>query len=330
VPSLNAHRPIAIAVFVVTLVGASGCGGGDPSTHVVAGEEAQPTADATAYPPNSWMAKLDPPLAGDAVPVACFDANRDQRINGADAPDLAGLDIVLTDPAGCLPPMPRREWFAVDPPDLSCRAGVPRPLLIVAIGGGGTDLLDTNEGVSAGLIDVVNGVRAATADTQRPTGVFLTTAAIKAADMPQKRMEEWLTHDLVHRLGESPCLRAVLIGHSHGAVIATTLLAALEGQYADRLYGVLLDRSLLYYDHPADEFPLRAPVLNVYQTNEGWHGEPLTSTNVINFDDSSDVAPREPREGPEPIVSVAHSTLDDAQGARAAIIEHVIAWLGGN
>ena len=120
----------------------------------------------------------------------------------------------------------------------------------------------------------------------------------------------------------------VIVGHSHGAVVVTSVLAALEAAYEDRVFGVLLDRSLLYYDHEAAEFPVRAAVLNVFQTNEGWHGEALLTTNVINIDASSEVAPQEPRDGPLPIVAVRHSTLDDAAGVQRIVVDHVMTWLG--
>jgi pimeloyl-ACP methyl ester carboxylesterase len=271
------------------------------------------------------MAQLDPPVIGDAVPIACFDANRDLHLDADDSPHLFGLDIVLVKKDGCLPPLARREWFTTESP--VCGVASQRAALIVAVGGGGTDLLDTNEGVSAGLIEIVNGLRAYTASAGVHAGVLLTTSAIKGADMPQTRLEQWLTHDLGRRLDAAPCLRVVLAGHSHGAVVITTVLAALENTYADRVYGVLLDRSLLYYDHEATAFPQQALVLNVFQTNEGWHGESLDSPNVINLDMSGSTAPREPREGPEPIMAVAHSTLDDSLAVQSAIVSHVAAWL---
>jgi hypothetical protein len=199
--------------------------------------------------------------------------------------------------------------------------------LIVAVAGGGSDLLDTNEGVSAGLIDIVNGIRVGAGSAGVQTAVVITTAAIKDADLPQTRMEEWLVAQLREALSRTPCLHAVIIGHSHGAVVTTTVLARLEGAFGDRLYGVLLDRSLLYYDHAASEMPVRAAVLNVFQTNEGWHGDKVDTPNVVNLDASNERAPREPRQAPVPLVAVAHSTLDDAAGVREAVVQQAVAWL---
>jgi pimeloyl-ACP methyl ester carboxylesterase len=251
-------------------------------------------------------------------------------VNGADAAGLTGVDIPLVRGDACALFGQRREWFVADsdiPP--ACTPATPAPLLVVAIGGGGTQLLDRNEGVSVGLIDIVNGVRAQAAAAGVSTGVILMTSAIESADLPQTRMEQWLAADLRRRIDATPCLRVVLIGHSHGAVLATSVMAALEDRYGDRMYGVLLDRSLLYYDRQAMELPQRAPLLNIFQLNEGWHGEPINSPNAINLDASAEVAPREPRDGPLPMVAVAHSTLDDSTGVQREIADLVGYWLRG-
>ena len=195
---------------------------------------------------------------------------------------LEGIDIPLLGRDACLPPVgPRRaEWFVGEPaPPLTCDGTGPAPVVVVAIGGGGSDLLDGELGVSVGLIDIVNGVRAQAAAASLSSNVILMTAAIDLADQPQTRMEQWLAADLRHRMEALPCLRAVLIGHSHGAVLATSVLAALDARFGARLYGVVMDRSLLYYDRHAVELPQRASILNVYQTNEGWHGKPPSNTS---------------------------------------------------
>ena len=271
------------------------------------------------------MARLQPPAEGDAILLACLDGNGDQVLDGRDRPELRDAVIPLRTAHGCLPPRTRREWFASSR-ELRCD-GDSAPALIVAVAGGGSDLLDTNEGVSAGLIDIVNGIRSRVVPAGVETGVVISTAAIKDADLPQSRMEEWLVAELREALLRTPCLRAVVIGHSHGAVVTTTVLARLEAAFGERLFGVLLDRSLLYYDHAASELPAAAAMLNVFQKNEGWHGEPLDTPNVTNVDASGEQAPKEPRNAPAPLVAVAHSTLDDAAGVQEAIALQVLAWL---
>ena len=280
------------------------------------------------YSPGSWMAKLDPPMRGTALAIGCLDRNADGRLNGSDAAELEGLDIPLVRGEACTLLGLRREWFVADQdPPLTCEAAAPAPLLVVAIGGGGTQLLDRDQGVSVGLIDIVNGLRAEAAGAGVSSGVILMTSAIEPADLPQTRMEEWLAADLRRRFDATPCLRVVLMGHSHGAVVITSVMAALEDRYGDRMYGVLLDRSLLYYDRTATEFPQRAALLNVYQLNEGWHGDWIDAPNVTNFDASGEVAPRDPRDGPLPIVPVSHPTLDDASGVQRQVVEEAMTWL---
>src|SRR5205814_10629836 len=102
---------------------------------------------------------------------------------------------------------------------------------------------------------------------------ILTSSAITGANPGQTSMEHWLTHDIAARLDAMPCLRTVLIGHSHGAVTVTSVTAALDARYSNRLYGVVIDRSSVLYDRFATDYPAKTPLLNVFQLNEGWHGE---------------------------------------------------------
>ena len=326
---------LALATLLVVAAAAAACATSDaagPVQDVVSGAYAVPSEisapPSPVYPRDSWMAKLQPPASGRAIGIGCLDSNADSRVNGDDSVELQGLDIPLVRGDSCALLGQRREWFVADgdiPP--TCEPASPAPLLIVAIGGGGTQLLDRNEGVSVGLIDIVNGIRTQATAGAVKTGVVLLTSAIESADLPQTRMEQWLAADLRRRLEATPCLRVVLIGHSHGAVVATTVMAALEDRYGGRMYGVLLDRSLLYYDRQATELPRRAVVLNIFQLNEGWHGEPINTPNAINLDASSEVAPREPRDGPLPVIAVAHSTLDDSTGVQREIVDRVEDWL---
>ena len=325
----------ACLLLIVACAACSTSDAASSSHGIVKGAYAIPSTSPAApaspeYPRESWMTKLQPPMQGRAIGIGCLDNNGDGRVNGVDALELQGIDIPLVRGDACRLLGQRREWFVADsdiPP--TCDASAPAPLLVVAIGGGGTQLLDRNEGVSVGLIDIVNGIRTRATAGAVTAGVILMTSAIESADLPQTRMEQWLAADLRRRLDATPCLRAVLIGHSHGAVVATSVMAALENRFAGRMYGVLLDRSLLYYDRQATELPRRAALLDIFQRNEGWHGEPINSPNAINIDASAEVAPREPRDGPLPIVAVAHSTLDDSTGVQREIVDLVGNWLRG-
>lgn len=274
------------------------------------------------------MDGLSGPRDGRAVQMACVDANGDGRLNAGDGNDLSGIDVQLAAGA-CGGPSRHRDYFAGAPSDSSAdNCAAPRqPMLIVVIGGGGTNLLDSSSGVSVGLLDIRNLLYDRAAQAGVASTTVLAAAAIAGADLPQTRMEQWLRLDLERRLLASPCLRAVLIGHSHGGVAVTSVIAALEGAFTGRLYGAVIDRSTALYDHPAPEMPHVAPLLNVFQLNEGWHGVPLNQPNVIDADESNEIAPKDPRVGREPVVTVTHTNLDDSTGVQMFIVERIVRWL---
>ena len=139
--------------------------------------------------------------------------------------------------------------------------------------------------------------------------------------------EPYLAHEsggLHHH--DSVELQALYVGHSHGAVIVSSALAALERRYPSRLFGVMLDRSVALYDRPATEMPQHVPLLNVFQLNEGWHGDVIDQPNITNADASWETAPADPRAGDETIVPVGHQTLDDSPGVQRGIVDRVMAW----
>jgi hypothetical protein len=201
-------------------------------------------------------------------------------------------------------------------------------VLVVLVGGGGTNLVDTSLGESIGMIETANEIQARLADANVPVAPVLTAAAITGADLPQTRMEAWLAHSLARRLDATPCLRAAVLGHSHGGVTVTSVLAEIERAYPGRLYGVLLDRSVALYDRVPDEFPAETPVLNVFQENEGWHGIPLGLPNVEDLDQSAALPAWPLGEGDHgpPAPPVTHLNLDDAPGVRGEIVERVVTW----
>ena len=70
----------------------------------------------------------------------------------------------------------------------------------------------------------------------------------------------------------------------------------------------------------------KAPLLNVYQLNEGWHGEPLPFANVTNIDASAETAPIAPSDGGGPTTHVTHKTLDDSPAAQHLIADAIMHW----
>src|SRR2546421_250417 len=73
----------------------------------------------------------------------------------------------------------------------NCAAPKP-PLLIVAVGGAGTDLLKAPEGESLGLLDIVNELQTRATVAGLSTLPILTSSAITGANPGQTSMEHWL------------------------------------------------------------------------------------------------------------------------------------------
>lgn len=284
----------------------------------------QPTPE-----PKTWIDGLATSRHGVAVLTSCLDANGDGTLNRDDSSDFGGLEIPLLDQFTCIDPAHHRDFYAGDPSDTatySCGAAQP-PALIVAIGSAGTDLFDSTQGESLGVLDVVNALQRRAQDDHIATVPLLSTSAIFGAEMPQTRNEEWIAHEVARRLDAMPCLRAVLIGHSHGAAAVTSVAATLDDRYGDRVYGVLIDRTTILYDRDATELPTKIPLLNEFQTNEGWHGNVFGQANITNADESGERAPVAPSDGGGGLALVSHKTLDDSVAVQHHIEDAVMAWL---
>ncbi len=280
--------------------------------------------------PRTWLRGLVGSNTGRPTLIACVDRNRDGRINGSDAPQYASLDISV--PSSwmlCGYDATYADFYdgpPSNPAGYSCAAGH-RPILIVAVGGAGTDLLNAPEGESLGLLDIVNQLEARAAAASFSSAPMLAASAIwGAADHAQTSMEQWLEAELTAKLDAMPCLRVALIGHSHGGATVTSVTHILDARYSSRMFGVIIDRSTVLYDRFALDYPARTPILNVYQRNEGWHGEYLPFPNVTNVDESAETAPIAPSDGGGPTAPVTHKTLDDSPGAQHLIVDSIMAW----
>jgi hypothetical protein len=102
--------------------------------------------------------------------------------------------------------------------------------------------------------------------------------------------------------------------------------AALDARYADRMLGVLIDRTVALYDRPATEMPALTRLLNFFQLNEGWHGVPIDQPNVENIDESDERAPVAPSDGGGGLAIVSHKTLDDAVAVQQQAVEKSVSW----
>ena len=280
--------------------------------------------------PASWIEGLDRSDDGETVLLACADTDGDGVLSAADRPEFATLAIGLDPELACARPGRSADYYAGTPSDAriyNCDA-VPAPALIVAIGSAGSDLLDPSSGESMGVLQIVNDLQAEAHDAGLATLPILSVSAIFGADPPQRSLELFLSHEVARRLDEMPCLRAVIIGHSHGGATVTAVTAALDAAYANRTYGVLIDRTTALYDRPETEYPQTIPLLNVYQLNEGWHGIALNRPNVYDIDQSYERAPIAPSdEGGGRVAPVSHKTLDDSPGVQRLVVDAVMTWL---
>ncbi len=314
----------AAIVLAVVLLGSGGGSGG--ATALVPTRTAVAATPAVTPLPRTWPDGLDHPT-GAAILISCFDSNADGHIDGTDAPELAGIDIPLVAREACVDAATRRDFYAgAHLAATACAAAHP-PVLIVAIASAGSDIFDARGGESLGVLAMVNQIQARAVAEGIEAETVLATAAVVGADLPQTRMEQWLTHYVGRRLDAVPCLRAVLLGHSHGGVTVTSVTAALDATYSSRLFGVTIDRTLALYDRVATEYPAATRILNVFQVNEGWHGIPVDLPNVTNLDASSERAPLALSDGGGGLALVSHKTLDDSLAVQRRIGDAVAAWL---
>jgi hypothetical protein len=323
---------VAVVAAVVIIVAFRRGGSQAPASVDAIGTRSATAVAATPTPlPRTWPDGLRLPQTGAPELVSCMDANHDGRVSAADAPasSYGGLSITLQPGQACADPAHHADFFAGSPSDTAgytC-AGGKRPLLIVAVASAGSDLLKPSEGESMGLLDIVNELQARAAAAGVSTLPVLAASAVFGAVTPQTSMEQWIEHVVAARFAAMPCLRVVILGHSHGGVTVTSVTASLDARFSARMYGVVLDRTTALYDRPATEMPLRTPLLNVFQLNEGWHGSAIDQPNVTNVDASREMAPVAPSDGGGGPALVSHKTLDDAPAVQARVVDEVMRWV---
>jgi hypothetical protein len=283
--------------------------------------------------------------------IACLDVNGDNHLNAADAADpskvpdfngdrkhdaqdaafLKGVNIPLDpqrDKSGCDKPSGNAPEYEVahgyfDPADVSCDNGK-KPVLVVGVGGGVVNLRDSGD--AAGVRSIVDGLLKAYDDKDIETIAVISGPAITGASELHGSMEQWMTHAVQVYLDRYPCIRALLLGHSHGAVTADVVAAHLEGQYADRIIEVVdVDRVTALYTGDTESRPTQAHVFNIYETNaEGaLKGAPYNSANVENWDVSSLKAPKNGDKGGPP-APIDHTNIDNSKEVKQRIIDDAI------
>ncbi len=283
--------------------------------------------------------------------LACLDVNGDHRLDGGDAIDPAkvpdfnadgsrdaldaafvrGVDIPL-DPVrqqeACAKGSNRAPEYLVahgyfKPADVSCNDGE-RAVLLVGVGGGVVNLKERED--AAGVRSMIDGLQQAYDRRGIQTIGVIAGPAIAGAENIHGGMEVWMTHAVQVYLDRYPCLRVLLLGHSHGAVTADVVAARLEGAYAARIVEVVdVDRVDALYIGDTQARPRAVHVFNVYEHNGGvLQGAPYPAPNAENWDASSEQAPRDGDKG-GPLQPVTHTTVDNSASVKRRIIDQAMA-----
>jgi hypothetical protein len=257
------------------------------------------------------------------------DLNADGTVDDADA---AFLDVDMRvvsnfDFAACGDAPIEYLVSSDDEPAISCDDGA-KALIVAAIGGGVVDLRDNSN--AAGVRWMTNALLDQLHDRDYQTVTMVSGPGISGLEAElNPAMETWMTHSLRTMLDQYPCARAVLLGHSHGAITAEVVASRLEAAYGDRIAVVAaIDRVEDLYVGDTQSLPQSVPVFNVFETNDadtagGAHDAP----NFENWDASGETAPKE-GEGGGPSEPVTHTTIDNSPGVRDRVIAEVLDRLG--
>ena len=281
--------------------------------------------------------------------LACQDINGDHRLNENDVRDPSRLPDFDADGARDdqdaaffrgldIPLDPRREADACKggsaspeyavahgyfkSANVTCRAGE-NAVLLVGVGGGAVNLKDRDD--AAGVRSMIDGIQKEYDDQGTQTIAVLAGPAIAGAQNIHSAMEQWITHAVHVYLDRYPCLRVVLLGHSHGAITVDVAAAALEPVYGYRIIEVVdVDRVDVLYVGDTKSRPRSVHVFNVYQRNPGpLQSAPYDAPNVENWDAGSEHGPRDGDKG-GPLVPVEHTNIDNSASVKQRIIDRVI------
>ena len=283
--------------------------------------------------------------------LACLDKNGDHRLNEADAADLSsvpdfngdhkhdandaaffnGIDLPLdpvTQADVCRKGSPVGPEYEVahgyfEPADVSCEGGA-RPVLLVGVGGGVKDL--TDKGDAAGVRSIIDGLQRSYDARGIDTIAVIAGPAISGATQPNPAMEQWMTNAVRVYFDRYPCIRAVLVGHSHGGVTVDVIAARLEDRYASRFIDVVeLDRVEYVYAGDTQSKPKSAHVFSIFESNSGvLNGVPYTGApNAELWDASRELGPERGDKGGA-LRQVNHTTIDNSTSVKQRIIDDVM------
>lgn len=283
--------------------------------------------------------------------IACLDRNGDHVLNDADAADvskvpdfngdrshdandaafLRGINIQL-DPQrqaqACQNGSNSEPEYLVahgylSPSNVSCDGGK-RPVLLVGIGGGVVNLKKKQD--AAGIRSIIDAIQKKYDDNGIDTIGVIAGPAIAGGENIYVAMEDWLTHAVQVYLDRYPCLRVVIVGHSHGGVVGDVVATHLEDRYASRIIEVVnVDRVDALYTGNTTLWPQQVRVYNIYETNDSTlKGASRDAPNIENYNANGDQAPENGDKGGN-LKPVVHTTIDNSASIRARIVDDVMA-----
>ena len=283
--------------------------------------------------------------------LACLDKNGDHRLNELDAANLSavpdfngdrkhdandaaffkGIDIPLdptaeADVCGKTSEIGPEYLVAhgyFEPANVSCEGGA-QPVLLVGVGGGIKDLKEKSQ--AAGIRSIIDGLQKSYDARKIDTIAVIAGPAMVGAAQPNVAMEQWMTNAVRTYLDRYPCIRAVLVGHSHGGITVDVVAAALEGQYAARFIDIVeLDRSEFAYSGDVQSKPQQAHVFSIFESNSDvLSGVPyLNAPNADVWDASHELGPEKGDKGGA-LKQVNHTTIDNSTAVKQRIIDDVM------
>ena len=266
--------------------------------------------------------------ASDADPNALADLTGDDEVDEADLEVIRKLDLVLPNgrPAGCAERHPIPDWQVSEPAAVDCDAGE-SGLVVLGVGGGPPPLNLGDPSVAAGMRWMLPEIGEALDSEGVSRQLASVAPALNDTNAPNSDAEAWATAYLTSELTRTPCLSAVLFGHSHGGMLVKTVAARLEeAGLGDRiLLTALVDPVSGFYGGDPEAMPQTSPVFNIYQENDSllhWH--PLEGANVENWDASGETAPEGGDEGGGALIPVNHTNVDNAQSVLEQLRERIV------
>jgi hypothetical protein len=291
---------------------------------------------------------------GTYAQLGCLDVNGDNQITADDAADaskipdfngdghhdaddtafLEGLSIPLDpnrDKSTCDGKSKQQPEYLVahgyfSSSDVSCN-GNEKAVLLLGVGGGVTNLKDKKQ--AAGIREILDDLKGKFDGQDTKVLSLVAGQAIGGATNPHTGMEAWLTNVTRVYAAKYPCMRIVLVGHSHGGVIVEDIAANIEADLGNRINVVVdLDRieDLFIGDMKR---PQSVAVFNVYETNDGrFHTSAYDAPNAENWDASGETGPVHGDDGGSQ-KPVTHTTIDNSSSVRGRIVDEVMGRSSG-